>query len=92
MLQVVENALPAIERLLRYAQLAGNVPRRVASPTLANDADRKKVQEMLRHSSIATTRIYDRRNTTPEDSPVVRVQYERPFSPPSCRCRRHGIF
>ena len=46
-----------------------------ATNALDNDADIKKVQEMLGHSSIATTRLYDRRHTKPEDSPVFRIKY-----------------
>ena len=40
-----------------------------------NDADIAKVQEWLGHASIATTRLYDRRTTRPEDSPTFKVAY-----------------
>jgi hypothetical protein len=39
------------------------------------DADIPTVQEWLDHANIATTRIYDRRKMTPEDSPTFRVSY-----------------
>jgi site-specific recombinase XerD len=46
-----------------------------ATNALENAADIAKVQEWLGHANIATTRIYDRRKTRPEDSPTFRVRY-----------------
>ena len=42
---------------------------------LDHQADIAKVQEWLGHPNIATTRIYDHRKTTPEDSPTFKVAY-----------------
>jgi integrase len=38
-------------------------------------SDIAKVQEWLGHANIATTRIYDHRETRPEDSPTFMVNY-----------------
>lgn len=46
-----------------------------ATNALEHEADIAKVQEWLGHASIATTRIYDRRQTRPEQSPTFKVQY-----------------
>lgn len=46
-----------------------------ATNALDHDADLAKVQEWLGHSSIATTRLYDKRNSRIEDSPTFRVTY-----------------
>ena len=46
-----------------------------ATNALDNEADIAKVQEWLGHANIATTRIYDRRKTRPEDSPTFKVAY-----------------
>lgn len=46
-----------------------------ATNALDNEADIAKVQEWLGHANIATTRIYDRRKTRPEDSPTFKVSY-----------------
>jgi integrase/recombinase XerD len=46
-----------------------------ATNALENAADIAKVQEWLGHANIATTRLYDRRKTRPEDSPTFRVRY-----------------
>lgn len=46
-----------------------------ATSALEHNADIAKVQEWLGHSSISTTRVYDRRGSKPEDSPTFRVQY-----------------
>lgn len=46
-----------------------------ATCALQNSADIAKVQQWLGHASIATTKMYDRRSTRPEDSPTFRVHY-----------------
>lgn len=46
-----------------------------ATNALDHDADIAKVQEWLGHANIATTRIYDRRKTRPEDSPTFKITY-----------------
>jgi site-specific recombinase XerD len=46
-----------------------------ATNALDHDADIAKVQEWLGHANIATTRIYDRRRSRPEDSPTFKVNY-----------------
>jgi site-specific recombinase XerD len=59
-----------IERLGAHAMRAT-----AATNALDHGADIAKVQEMLGHANIQTTRIYDRRKTRPEDSPVFKVSY-----------------
>ena len=46
-----------------------------ATNALHHQADIAKVQEWLGHANIATTRIYDHRQTRPEDSPTFKVTY-----------------
>jgi integrase len=42
---------------------------------IEHEADIAKVQEWLGHANIATTRIYDRRKSRPEDSSTFKVMY-----------------
>ena len=46
-----------------------------ATNALQHNADIAKVQEWLGHANVSTTRLYDRRNTRPEESPTFRVKY-----------------
>jgi integrase/recombinase XerD len=46
-----------------------------ATNALEHQADIAYVQMWLGHSSIATTRLYDRRRSRPEDSPTFKVSY-----------------
>ena len=46
-----------------------------ATNALEHEADIAKVQQWLGHANISTTRIYDRRESRPEDSPTFRVRY-----------------
>jgi integrase/recombinase XerD len=46
-----------------------------ATNALAHNSDIAKVQEWLGHANIATTRLYDRRQSRPEESPTFKVEY-----------------
>ena len=46
-----------------------------ATNALSHEADIAKVQEWLGHANVSTTRLYDQRETRPEDSPTFRVRY-----------------
>jgi len=46
-----------------------------ATNALERQADIAYVQVWLGHSSIATTRLYDRRKSRPEDSPTFKISY-----------------
>lgn len=46
-----------------------------ATNALLHEADIAKVQEWLGHADISTTRMYDKRQQRPEDSPTFKVKY-----------------
>ena len=46
-----------------------------ATNALEHEADIAKVQQWLGHANISTTKIYDRRDSRPEDSPTFKVRY-----------------
>jgi site-specific recombinase XerD len=46
-----------------------------ATNALSHQADIARVQAWLGHANIATTRIYDKRQQRPEDSPTYKVEY-----------------
>ncbi len=65
------------KRLGIAAEVLGPHALRATSATnaLLHGADITEVQEWLGHSSIATTRLYDRRKLQPEGSPTFKVKY-----------------
>jgi integrase/recombinase XerD len=46
-----------------------------ATNALQHEVDIAKVQEWLGHADISTTRMYDKRQSRPEDSPTFKVRY-----------------
>ena len=46
-----------------------------ATSALEHDSDVSLVQAWLGHSSISTTKVYDRRNASPQQSPTFKVAY-----------------
>ena len=83
----LEKALsePSVYRMLQgYAKKVGididhfsphALRATAATNALENGADIAEVQEWLGHTSIATTRLYDRRRRRPEDSPTFKITY-----------------
>ena len=61
--------LNAIPRLCVHS------PRASATNTLINGSDIAKVQLWLGHADISTTRMYDKRQNRPGDSPTFKVRY-----------------
>ena len=56
----------------------------VGTHALAPNADLAKVQEWLGHANLATIRLYNRRQSRPEESPTLQVEYSRsPHTSPS---------
>ena len=46
-----------------------------ATNALAHGADIAKVQEWWGHANVSTPRMYDKRNSRPEESPTFKVEY-----------------
>jgi len=70
--------------VMHYAQIAGidikdfsphSLRATATTNALLNNADLAKVQMWLGHSNISTTRLYDKRDNRPEDSPTFKVNY-----------------
>lgn len=73
-----------VKKYARLTGIADDIPRRLgayamyttaATNALQHEADIAKVQEWLGHADISTTRVYDKRNRRPEDSPTFKVKY-----------------
>ena len=62
-----------------------------ATNTLQHEADIAKVQEWLGHADISTTRMYDKRQSRPEDSPTFKVRYREAPQPATLRVKRDDV-
>lgn len=76
-LDLPEHRIPYAAELGVSMELLGPHALRATAATnaLEHDCDIAKVQEWLGHANISTTRLYDRRQKRPEDSPTFKVQY-----------------
>ncbi len=72
------------QHTIRYAKQAGihfrglspHALRATAATTaLEKGADIAKVQDWLGHANVSTTRLYDKRQSRPEESPTYKVEY-----------------
>ena len=61
--------------ILGFAVGAHSLRSTAATNALEHGADLAEVQQMLGHANIATTRLYDQRDSRPEQSPVFKVRY-----------------
>ena len=72
--------------VMKYANLTGITAEAVGvcvhsmrataeTNALSNEADIAIVQEWPSHANVSTIRLYDRRKTSPEDSPTFHVKY-----------------
>ena len=87
MTKVLDKPLDAnaVYKLIkRYAKAAGvdvehfsphSLQTTAATNALEDEANIAKIQECLGHANIATTRLYDKRHTRPEDGPTFKVSY-----------------
>ncbi len=62
-------------KTLGFAVGAHSLRSTAATNALEHGADLAEVQQMLGHANIATTRMYDQRDSRPEQSPVFKVRY-----------------
>jgi len=46
-----------------------------ATNALKHEADLSEVQKWLGHADISTTRLYDKRDSHPKDSPTFKISY-----------------
>jgi site-specific recombinase XerD len=82
MRSVTRSHLIAWRKQLELRNLAGgghlgphSLRATAATNALDRGSDLAKVQEWLGHANVATTRLYDRRRSRPEDSPTYRISY-----------------
>ena len=73
----IRRKLAALASLFDYLCERNAVPHNPADGVKRLKANHHEglVQEWLGHANVATTRLYDKRNHRPEDSPTFRVEY-----------------
>jgi site-specific recombinase XerD len=71
---IAREHMPEDRQARLHTLMTGN-SQGVATNALAHNADAAKVQEWLGHVKVATTRIYDKRWSRPEESPTFKVEY-----------------